>query len=100
SDEELVAAGTDPALLELPNFVKAGSILEGADLFDAAFFKFSPREAEVMDPQHRLFLECAYEALEDAAYDPERYKGLIGVFAGSAISTYLLNNLSANADFL
>lgn len=100
SDEELLAAGIDPALLKLPNYIKAGSILEGADLFDASFFKFSPREAEVMDPQHRLFLECAYEALEDAAYDPERYKGLVGVFAGSAISTYLLNNLAANADFL
>ncbi|GCE31287.1 hypothetical protein KDA_67710 [Dictyobacter alpinus] len=100
SDEELLANGVDPALLALPNYVKAGTILEGADLFDASFFKFSPREAEVMDPQHRLFLECAYQALEDAAYDPERYKGLVGVFAGSAISTYLLNNLAANTDFL
>lgn len=76
-----------------PNFVAAKGILEGADLFDAAFFGYYPREAALMDPQHRLFLECAWHALEDAACDPYRYPGAIGVFAGCYIDTYLLANI-------
>ena len=100
SDDELRAAGVDPAHLDLPNYVKAGAIIEDIDRFDASFFKFAPREAEVMDPQHRLFLEHAYAALEDAAYDAETYRGLVGVFAGSAFSTYLLNNLNTNPEFM
>ncbi|MGH2509695.1 MAG: beta-ketoacyl synthase N-terminal-like domain-containing protein, partial [Ktedonobacteraceae bacterium] len=64
SDEELLAMGLDPALLAQPNCVKAGSFLEEIDKFDAGFFGYTPREAELMDPQHRFFLECAWEALE------------------------------------
>src|SRR5215469_3706689 len=79
SDEELLAAGVDPELLAQPDFVKAGSLLEEIDRFDAAFFGYTPREAELMDPQHRLFLECAWAALEDAAYAPETFDGLVGV---------------------
>ena len=82
SDEELRAGGVDSALLSNPGYVKAAMILDGVDLFDASFFGYTPREAEIMDPQHRLFLECARDALEDAACDPETYQGLIGVFAG------------------
>ncbi|HJT56094.1 MAG TPA: type I polyketide synthase, partial [Ktedonobacteraceae bacterium] len=100
SDEELLAAGVDPQLLAQPNYVKAGTVLEDIDRFDASFFKFSPREAEILDPQHRMFLECAYEALENAGYDCETYEGLIGVFAGSAFSTYLLNNIFANPEVM
>src|SRR5438094_7064039 len=96
SDEELLAAGVDPSLLQQPNYVKAGTMLEAVDQFDAAFFGYTPREAETMDPQHRLFLECAWEALESAAYNPETYPGLIGVFAGSASHTYAMNNLLPN----
>ncbi|HEU4325736.1 MAG TPA: SDR family NAD(P)-dependent oxidoreductase [Roseiflexaceae bacterium] len=96
SDEELLAAGVLPELLRQPNYVKAGTVIEGVEAFDAAFFGYSPREAEVMDPQHRLFLECAWEALEQAAYDPERYAGLIGVFAGSGFPSYMTNNLASN----
>lgn len=90
SDEELLEQQVDPALLDSPNFVKANSYLQDAEYFDAGFFGFSPREAEMMDPQNRVFLECAWSALEDAGYDSERFSGLIGVFGGSAISTYAL----------
>src|ERR1051325_8945810 len=69
ADEELQAAGVDPALLLRPDYVKAGAVLEGVDLFDARFFGFSPREAETLDPQHRIFLECAWEAMENAGYN-------------------------------
>ena len=76
-----------------PNFVKARPILENVDQFDAEFFGMYAKEAELTDPQHRLFLECSWEALEDAGYDPAAYPGAIGVFAGSSINTYLLNNV-------
>jgi acyl transferase domain-containing protein/acyl carrier protein len=91
TDQELDAAGVSPATLRDPNYIKARGVLEGMELFDASFFGYSPREAEVIDPQHRIFLECAWEALENAGYDPESYKKPIGVYAGSALSTYLLN---------
>jgi len=100
SDAELIAAGVDPTWLQHPNYVKAGAVLEDIDQFDAAFFEISPREAEFMDPQHRLFLESAWEALEQAGYDPEAYKGWIGVYAGGNLSTYLLDNLLAQRDEL
>ncbi|HLG78665.1 MAG TPA: SDR family oxidoreductase, partial [Ktedonobacteraceae bacterium] len=93
SDEELLAAGLDPELIAQPHYVKARPILDDVAGFDAAFFGYSPREAELMDPQHRLFLEGCWEALEHAGYDPHAYAGLIGVFGGSNISTYLLQIL-------
>src|SRR5438132_577123 len=61
------------------------------DLFDASFFGLSARDAEIMDPQHRLFLECSWESLEDAAYNPETFEGAIGVYAGASMSTYAFN---------
>ncbi|NEZ55587.1 type I polyketide synthase [Adonisia turfae] len=76
--------------------VKAAAILEDIDLFDASFFGINPRDAEIMDPQHRLFLECAWEALENAGYDPEQEMATIGVYAGVGRSTYLLYNLLPN----
>ena len=93
SDEMLKAAGVTPSLLQDSNYVKARGVLENADLFDAAFFDFTPREAELLDPQQRLFLQSAWHALEDAGYDPARYQGSIGVYAGLSSSSYLLNNL-------
>jgi len=78
NDEELLDSGVEPEELKKPNYVKAGATLEDIDLFDAAFFGFSPREAEMTDPQHRLFLECAWEALENAGYNSETYSGRIG----------------------
>jgi acyl transferase domain-containing protein/acyl carrier protein len=93
SDEQLRAFGVDAAAIADARFVKAGAILEGVELFDASFFGYSPKEAELMDPQHRVFLECAWQAFEDAGYDPTRYAGPVGVFAGTSMSTYLLYNL-------
>ncbi|MGC1650185.1 MAG: type I polyketide synthase, partial [Candidatus Sulfotelmatobacter sp.] len=99
SDQELESAGLDPAALTDPSYVRAGGVVDDIDLFDAFFFALSPREAESMDPQQRVFLECAWEALEDAGCDPEQYPGLIGVYAGAATSTYLLNLQSNRALF-
>ena len=96
TDEELLAAGVEASLLADPHYVKAGTVLDGADKFDAAFFGLSAREAEITDPQHRLFLETAHEAVERAGYDPQTYAGAVGVFAGAAMSTYWPNNLRAN----
>ncbi|MBD0343481.1 MAG: FkbM family methyltransferase [Coleofasciculus sp. Co-bin14] len=91
TDEAVMASGRDPAVLNDPNFVKATAALEDVELFDASFFGFNPREAEITEPQHRIFLECAWEALESAGYDSEQYKGLIGVYAGADLNTYYLN---------
>ncbi|HEX5757744.1 MAG TPA: SDR family oxidoreductase [Thermoanaerobaculia bacterium] len=91
TDEELLAAGTDPELLRDPNYVRARPVLKDVDLFDAAFFGYSPRDAELMDPQHRIFLECSWEAMELAGYDAGRYDGLVGVYAGGSISAYMAN---------
>jgi acyl transferase domain-containing protein len=71
-----------------PHYVRARGVLEGAETFDAAFFGINPREAELMDPQHRVFLETAWEAFEDAGYDPLAYTGPVGVFAGMANNSY------------
>lgn len=100
TDEELLSKGVNPTLLRDPDYVKAGAWLPDIEMFDASFFGFTPREAEIMDPQHRLFLECAWEALENAGYNPETYEEFIGVYAGSSLSTYLLNNLISNNDLL
>src|SRR5262245_34827299 len=78
NDEELQPSNLDSVDFNDPNYVKAASVLDDIESFDARFFGFSPREAEVMDPQHRLFLECAWEALEDAGYDSKSYPGMIG----------------------
>ncbi len=76
-----------------PGFVKARGVMEGADWFDAGFFNMTPREADILDPQHRIFMECCWEALENAGCNPETYDGMAGVFAGSGMNTYLLSNL-------
>ncbi len=91
TEEELLEAGADPELLRHPDFVPASGHLEGADLFDAEFFDLPPRDAELMDPQHRLFLEQAWAALEHAGCDPDTFPGPIGVFAGAGMNTYLLD---------
>ena len=92
TDAELADAGIASEKLQNPDYVKARGVLKNADKFDAAFFGIPPKEADVLDPQHRLFLECAWEALEDAGCDPD-YAGTVGVWAGSSLNTYLLANL-------
>jgi acyl transferase domain-containing protein/2-polyprenyl-3-methyl-5-hydroxy-6-metoxy-1,4-benzoquinol methylase/acyl carrier protein len=86
SEEELKEAGLNPALLENENYVKAAGVLEDIEYFDAAFFGYTPGEVEMMNPQTRMFYECAYEALEDAGYASDNDNGLIGVYAGGSIN--------------
>ena len=100
SEQQVVAAGVDPSVVAMPNFVRAGGMLDDIDMFDAHFFGMSARDAEVMDPQHRLFLECAWQSLENAGYDAESYLGLIGVFGGTEMSDYLMYYLYPNVDRL
>ncbi|HWF67143.1 MAG TPA: type I polyketide synthase, partial [Acidobacteriaceae bacterium] len=100
SDEELSAAGVDPALIANPDYIRASSTVREPEFFDASFFGFSVREAEIIDPQQRVFLECAWEALEDAACDPASYPGAIGVFAGTGMNLYGSINLASNPDLV
>lgn len=100
SDEELKASGTSDADLNNPYYIKAAALLDDVDRFDADFFGITPREAIAMDPQHRFFLECAYEALIDGGYKPGKEPLNIGVFggAGSTIASYLLEYIKAHPD--
>ncbi|NIM11555.1 MAG: amino acid adenylation domain-containing protein [Candidatus Aminicenantes bacterium] len=89
SEEELIETGVDPDILQNPDYVKSGGgVLEGKEYFDASFFDYSPSETMLMDPQIRIFHECAWEALEDAGYAPSTYKGYIGLYAGSDSSLH------------
>ncbi|HEY2031690.1 MAG TPA: type I polyketide synthase [Myxococcales bacterium] len=91
----------DPAVLSRdPSYVRARGVLDGVADFDAPFFGVTPREAELMDPQHRVFLELCWEVLEDAGWDPARYPGSIGIFAGQSLPTYFLANLASEAGVL
>ncbi|HEY0078550.1 MAG TPA: SDR family NAD(P)-dependent oxidoreductase [Pyrinomonadaceae bacterium] len=100
TDEELKAKGVDAALVADPDYVRAEAVLDEVELFDASFFGYTPREAALMDPQHRLFLEHAWEALERAGYCAEKYDGRIGVYAGESVNSYLLSNLYPNRELL
>lgn len=91
TDAELLAAGVEPELLVDPALVRAGGVLDDIEMFDPAFFGLSPMEAAALDPQQRVFLECAWESLEHAGYDGAAYPGLVGVYAGAAMSSYLSN---------
>ncbi|MEW6234622.1 MAG: amino acid adenylation domain-containing protein [Candidatus Omnitrophota bacterium] len=100
SDEELLSSGVEPEIFRNPNYVRASGVLEDIEQFDAAFFGYTPREAEILDVQHRLFLECAWEALEDCGCDPGVFPGAIGVYAGAGLNTYLLNNLYPHRELI
>lgn len=99
-DESLLALGVDPATLADPKYVKRTSRLNNVRGFDATFFDISPKEAAIADPQHRLLLECAYEAIEHAGYNPFGLSGSVGVYAGVALSDYLLANAIVQPEFL
>jgi acyl transferase domain-containing protein/thioesterase domain-containing protein/aryl carrier-like protein len=98
TDEELLAAGESPEALRDPAYVRANGKLDGIDQFDASFWGMSPRDAALFDPQHRLFLEVAWEAFEDAGWTPERIAGPVGVFAASGMSEYMMWNLVRNRE--
>ena len=100
SDEELLEAGADPNLIRRPNYVKAKGVLDDAEFFDAGFFGINPREADILDPQQRVFLESAWETIEAAGYDPEHFDGPIGVFAGVSMNSYAFSNLLQNASLV
>ncbi|QSJ14567.1 SDR family NAD(P)-dependent oxidoreductase [Nostoc sp. UHCC 0702] len=100
TDADLPAQGVDAQLLNNPNYVKAGFVLEDVELFAADFFDYSPREAEIMEPQQRIFLEVAWEALENAGYNTETYPGQISIYASSSINTYFLFNIFANSELI
>lgn len=99
TEDEIVSAGVPRRSLSGER-VRSRGVLQDADCFDASFFGYSPREAEIMDPQQRVFLELAWEALEDAGYDSERTPGAVGVFAGVGINTYFDHNVRARPDIL
>lgn len=96
--EELDAA--DPGLRNDPNHVAVTAAVTGVEFWDATFFGFSPRAAEVTDPQHRLFLECCWQAMENAGYDPTGYPGVAGIIAGSGFPTYLQSNIMGHWDVI
>jgi phthiocerol/phenolphthiocerol synthesis type-I polyketide synthase E len=98
SEDELIAAGVGEKPLANHAYVKRAALLDGIDEFDADFFGFTPQAARMMDPQHRLFLQCAWHALEDAGYDPAQIDGSVGVYGTSSASGYLLHNLMSHHD--
>ncbi len=100
SDEELLEAGESQSKLKHKNYVKAAAILNDFDHFDAEFFGLSPKEAAIMDPQHRQFLEVSWEALENAGHMPEHFAGPIGVFAGCGMGSYFYFNICSNRDLV
>ena len=96
--EELVASGVSTELASHPDYVPVSGMLEDVEAFDAPFFDIGPRDAALMDPQHRHFLECCWEALEDAGHPPSKFGGSIGVYAGSGMNGYLIHNLLTNPE--
>lgn len=97
SREKMMQHGATAEMLARPAMVRAAALLDDIDLFDADFFGYSPAEAQTIDPQHRLFLESAWVALEDAGYVPSRFPGLIGVYAGTGFNSYLMRLLSSGS---
>ena len=98
--DELLKMGVSEQLLDNPRFTAADAVLDGMEDFDASFFGYSAREAEIMDPQHRLFLEGAWEVLESAGYNSELYNGKIAVFGSANLSGYMIHNLHSNPDLV
>jgi acyl transferase domain-containing protein len=100
SEDQLKASGVEEAALDNPTFVNSGAVIEGADLFDADFFGYTPLEAQIMDPQHRVLLESAWEALENAGYNPDTCAVPVGVFGAVSTNTYHHRILVNRSDML
>ncbi len=100
SEEELLAAGETPQNIARKNYVRAAADLKGFETFDADFFGFSPKDAAILDPQHRKFLEVAWEAMEQAGHVPENVPGPIGVYAGCGMGSYFYFNICSNPDLV
>ena len=100
STEELIAAGEDPEEIRKPNYVPRAGLLDGMEMFDGEFFGFGPKESAILDPQHRHFMECAWEALEDAGHVPGTFDGRIGVFGGVGMGSYFYWNVCSNRDLV
>lgn len=100
TEEELIEAGESQSKLRHKNYVPSAAILEDFDKFDAEFFGLSPKEAAIMDPQHRQFLEVSWEALETAGHMPENFEGPIGVFGGCGMGSYFYFNVCSNRDLV
>ncbi|MDP5347205.1 MAG: polyketide synthase, partial [Paracoccaceae bacterium] len=100
SEDELRAAGEAQHMLARPDYVPYAAPLDGFDRFDAEFFGFSPKDAAIMDPQHRQFLEVVWEALENAGHMPEDFPGPVGVFGGCGMGSYFYFNICSNPDLV
>jgi acyl transferase domain-containing protein/thioesterase domain-containing protein/acyl carrier protein len=100
SEAELVAAGETPDRLHHRDYVPAAAVLDGFDTFDGEFFGFGPKESAILDPQHRQFMEVAWEALENAGHPPERFAGTIGVYAGCGMGSYFYFNICSNPELV
>lgn len=100
SDEQLLEQGVPEKTIKDPKYVKAAMLLNDYDKFDASFFDMTPKEAEIMDPQQKLFMEECYHALENAGYNPDNYDGRIGVFGGNSMNSYMIHNLLNNKGFI
>ncbi|MGJ5620192.1 type I polyketide synthase [Sulfitobacter sp. MF3-043] len=100
SEEDLRAAGEAPEAIAQKNYVPAAAVLDGFDTFDADFFGFSPKDASILDPQHRKFLEVAWGAMEQAGHPPETIPGPIGVYAGCGMGSYFYFNICSNPDLV
>ena len=100
TDEQLREAGVPREASIRPGYVRSAALLDRMDWFDADFFGFSPKDAAIMDPQHRQFLAVCWEALEDAAHPPSRFPGAVGVFGGCGMGAYFAFNLLSNPDLV
>ncbi len=100
SETELLAAGETPENIAAKNYVAAAAVMDGFDTFDAEFFGFSPKDAAILDPQHRKFLEVAWGAMEQAGHPPETIPGAIGVYAGCGMGSYFYFNICSNPDLV
>ncbi len=100
TEQELLDAGESPEALRDPNYVPCGAPLQDLELFDGEFFGFSPKESAILDPQHRHFLEVAWEALENAGHPPDRFPGSVAIYGGVGMGAYFMFNVLTNAELI